>query len=293
MTIAVVGLGLIGGSLCKAIKARTPHTCLGLDTDTDTIRQALKDGAIDRAIDTDGLSGADLTIVALHPKQTIAFLQTHARAFRPGSLVMDVCGVKRAIIDAVSAPLRQAGVLFLGAHPMAGREFSGFSHAREDLFQNASLILTPDDSIPEETLQAIRILAAALGFSRVVKTTPDEHDRIIAFTSQLAHVVSSAYIKSPSQQKQRGFSAGSYQDLTRVAYLNEDMWTDLFLMNRGPLLFELDNILAHLTEYRDALLDDDHPRLHALLRDGRIQKEKSMLDEPCKPCYSKNNQFYH
>ena len=278
MTIAVVGLGLIGGSLCKAIQAHTTHTCLGLDTDAQTARQAVKDGAIHRAIDADGLGEADLTIVALHPKQTIAFLTAHAGVFRPGSLVMDVCGVKRAVVDAVQKPLTDAGVTFIGAHPMAGREFSGFSHARADLFQNASLILTPDDTTPKTALQTIRTLAADLGFSRVVRTTPDEHDRIIAFTSQLAHVVSSAYIKSPSQQKQRGFSAGSYQDMTRVAYLNEDMWTDLFLMNRGPLLFELDNIIAHLTEYRDAILEDDHPRLHALLRDGRQQKEKSMLD---------------
>lgn len=278
MTIAVVGLGLIGGSLCKAIRAHTLHTCLGLDTNPQTIRQALHEQAIHRAVSADELHEADLTIVALHPKQTIAFLTEHAQAFRPGSLVMDVCGVKRAIVDAVTQPLVNAGVTFLGAHPMAGREFSGFSHAQAELFQNASLILTPDDSISEETLQPIRLLAQDLGFSRIVRTTPDEHDRVIAFTSQLAHVVSSAYIKSPSQQKQRGFSAGSYQDMTRVAYLNEDMWTDLFLMNRGPLIFELDNIIARLTEYRDALLDDDQPRLHDLLRDGRIQKEKSMLD---------------
>lgn len=278
MTIAVVGLGLIGGSLCKAIKARTAHTCLGLDTDSQTVKQAVKDGAIDRAIDETGLADADLSIVALHPKQTIAFLLSHARQFAPGSMVMDVCGVKRAVVDAVQKPLSDAGVTFIGAHPMAGREFSGFSHAQADLFQNASLILTPDESTPEEALQTIRALASDLGFSRVVRATPDEHDRVIAFTSQLAHVVSSAYIKSPSQQKQRGFSAGSYQDMTRVAYLNEDMWTDLFLMNRGPLVFELDNIIARLTEYRDAILEDDHPRLHALLRDGRQQKEKSMLD---------------
>ena len=278
MTIAVVGLGLIGGSLCKAIRAYTAHTCLGLDTNPQTIQQALHEQAIHRAISAEELHEADLTIVALHPKQTISFLIEHAHAFRPGSLVMDVCGVKQAIVDAVTQPLTNAGVTFLGAHPMAGREFSGFSHAQAKLFQNASLILTPDDSISEETLQPIRLLAQDLGFSRIVRTTPDEHDRVIAFTSQLAHVVSSAYIKSPSQQKQRGFSAGSYQDMTRVAYLNEDMWTDLFLMNRGPLIFELDNIIARLTEYRDALLDDDHPRLHSLLRDGRIQKEKSMLD---------------
>ena len=278
MTIAVVGLGLIGGSLCKAIRAYTPYTCLGLDTNPQTIRQALHEGAICRAISTEELYEADLTIVALHPRQTIAFLTEHAQRFRPGSLVMDVCGVKRAIVDAVAQPLADAGVTFLGAHPMAGREFSGFSHAQAELFQNASLILTPDDAVTEDILQPIRLLAQDLGFSRVIRTTPDEHDRVIAFTSQLAHVVSSAYIKSPSQQKQRGFSAGSYQDMTRVAYLNEDMWTDLFLMNRSPLIFELDNIIARLTEYRDALLDDDHPRLHSLLRDGRIQKEKSMLD---------------
>ena len=273
MTIAVVGLGLIGGSLCKAVKSRTAHTCLGLDTDSQTVKQAVKDGAIDRAIDETGLADADLTIVALHPKQTIAFLLSHARQFAPGSMVMDVCGVKRAVVDAVQKPLSDAGVTFIGAHPMAGREFSGFSHAQADLFQNASLILTPDESTPEEALQTIRALASDLGFSRVVRATPDEHDRVIAFTSQLAHVVSSAYIKSPSQQKQRGFSAGSYRDVSRVANINETLWTELFLSNAGPLADELDTLIGNLSAVRDAVRAGDGERLAALLRRGRLVKE--------------------
>ena len=161
---------------------------------------------------------------------------------------------------------------------MAGREFSGFEYSLDDLFDNASFIMTPTENTPQEEINLIEDLARSIHFKKVVKTTPEEHDRIIAFTSQLAHVVSNAYIKSPTHRQQLGFSAGSFQDLTRVAKLNEDMWTPLFIMNKEPLCFEIDYIMARLAEYRDAIANEDHDRLRQLLRDGRILKETTPVD---------------
>lgn len=276
MQIAVVGLGLIGGSFCKSIKKYTSHTCWGLDEDEFILQQAAMEGAIDGVITAQQLGQADLTIVCLHPQTAIDFLLRYKEQFRPGSVVMDTCGVKQAIVDAVEGPLKERGVHFLGAHPMAGREFSGYDYALADLYQGASFIVTPDAELSQAVLTMVEELAKALGFAQVVKTTPKMHDQTIAFTSQLAHVVSNAYIKSPTLQNESGFSAGSFLDLTRVAKLNEKMWTELFLMNKTALLFELDNIMSHLAQYRTALAEGDSRTLQQLLKDGRLLKEESL-----------------
>lgn len=276
MKIAVVGLGLIGGSLCKTIKRHTGHMCYGLDTDRNTVDKALDIGAIDGEISVCGLGQMDLTIVCLHPRQTIRFVLDNKSSFRRGSIVMDVCGVKEAVVSALTGPLASRGVHFVGTHPMAGREYSGFEYSQDTLFDRASFIVTPENRTDAHSVELLEDLALELHFKEVVVSTPQEHDRIIAFTSQLAHVVSNAYVKSPSLQRQNGFSAGSFQDLTRVAKLNEDMWTSLFMMNRDSLVFELDTIIAHLEEYRNALVAGDESGLKKLLRDGRILKEDSL-----------------
>ena len=179
------------------------------------------------------------------------------------------------MVSRVEKPLADAGVRFVGCHPMAGREFSGFDHSLDNLFDKASFIMTPTDQTPMSAVREVSDLAYEIGFAKCVISTPEEHDRIIAFTSQLAHIVSSAYVKSPSLMKQAGFSAGSFRDLTRVAKLNEDMWTSLFLLNREPLIDEISHIISCLEDYRDALSSQDAERLKALLREGRILKEKS------------------
>lgn len=276
MKIAVIGLGLIGGSLCKAIKRHTAHLCYGLDTDSKTATVALECKAIDGIIGPDELCDMDLSIVCLHPKQTISFLLEHAAQFRSGSIVIDVCGVKEAVVCAATGPLADRGVHFVGTHPMAGREFSGFQYSTDNLFDNASFIITPISETQDKSVNFVSDFAKSLRFQRVVISTPQEHDQIIAFTSQLAHVVSNAYVKSPSLLKQSGFSAGSFQDLTRVAKLNEAMWSSLFLLNREALLFELDTLIAHLKEYREALDTGDERKLTELLRDGRLLKEQSL-----------------
>ncbi len=278
MKIAVVGLGLIGGSFCKAIKAYTHHTCLGVgrDLNSKSVQMALHVDAIDQAIIPEELGQADLSIICLHPQGIIDFILENQQYFRPGSIVIDAGGVKESIVSAVHDVLKERGVIFIGCHPMAGREFSGFAYSLPDLYKGASMILTPIDDVPEDAKKTVEQLARDLKFGRIVYTTPQEHDKTIAFTSQLAHVVSNAYIKSPTVKNESGFSAGSFRDLTRVAKLNEDMWTELFLMNQPALLYEVDVIIEALQQYRDALQNKDAETLRNLLREGRILKEWSL-----------------
>ena len=276
MNIQVVGLGLIGGSLCKTIKRKTAHRVFGMDRDPETVKKALASGAIDEEGDLETLPKADLTIVCLYPEGTVDFLLEQRERFRKGSLVIDVCGVKGAVVSAAAAPLKECGVRFVGCHPMAGREFSGFDYAKDDLFEGASCILTPVEETDPSAVEEVRAFALSLGFGKAVVSDPEEHDRIIAATSQLAHIVSNAYIKSPTLRHQAGFSAGSYQDLTRVAKLSEEMWTSLFLLNREALLFEVETIIGHLSQYRDALAAGNAPELKKLLREGRILKEEDI-----------------
>ncbi|MGN1340357.1 MAG: prephenate dehydrogenase [Oscillospiraceae bacterium] len=276
MNIAVVGLGLIGGSFCKALKANTFHHIMGIDTDKETIRKALEAGAIDEEIDESRLGEANLTIIALYPVPTVEFVKRNADRFKKGSIVIDVGGVKGFVVRNSAPVLDEKGVYFLGTHPMAGTENSGFDYSRADMFTKASYILTPTETTPQIVIDLVSTLGSCMGFGQVVLATPEQHDANIAYTSQLAHVVSNAYVKSPSLFRADGFSAGSFLDLTRVAKLNEEMWSSLFLCNKEALLFEINTIIDKLTEYRDAMVNDDKATLKELLKDGRELKEKSM-----------------
>ena len=273
MIITAVGIGLIGGSMCKAIKKHTNHTVYGIDVNSETVAMAISQNAIDG--ETDDLSLADITIVSLYPTDAIDYIIQNVSRFKEGSIVIDTCGIKREIVERVTPVLEKQGVTFIGTHPMAGREFSGFEYSLDNLFDTASFIITPSGSVPQAKLNLLEDFAYSINFKKVVFASPEEHDQIIAFTSQLAHVVSNAYIKSPTHQKQLGFSAGSFQDLTRVAKLNEVMWTPLFMLNKDPLCFEIDFIIEKLTEYRDAMQSGDNERLKELLKEGRILKEET------------------
>ncbi|MBR1738717.1 MAG: prephenate dehydrogenase/arogenate dehydrogenase family protein [Ruminococcus sp.] len=276
MKIGIVGLGLIGGSFAKAIKKNTQHICYGLDISRGSVAAALAQEAIDSEMTPEQMGACDLVIVCLHPKATIDFIRENKELFRKGGIVIDSCGVKGEIVKNCEGVLAEAGVSFLGCHPMAGREFSGFEYSVDNLYERASFIMTPTDSTPMSAVRIVSALAYELGFQRVVVSNTEEHDSVIAFTSQLAHVVSSAYVKSPNLLRQAGFSAGSFKDLTRVAKLNEDMWTELFLMNSGPLASELDCIIGHLEDYRDSIRGGDAAKLRELLREGRELKERSL-----------------
>lgn len=274
MIIGVVGLGLMGGSLAKAFKYNTENTVWGTDINPDTVLKAKLVGAVEKELTEDDLPLCDLVIVALYPEATVEYVKKHGDKFKKDAVVMDVCGVKRFVCDNLNDFAKERGFVFLGAHPMAGYHLSGFSHSKVAMFNNASLILTPDSDTDIACLSRIKELFLKIGFTNVEFSTPSEHDRIIAFTSQLAHVVSNAYVKSPEATAHKGFSAGSYKDLTRVAALNEEMWAELFLENSDNLIKEIDSIVENLVQYRCALEAADRKGLKELLRDGRILKEK-------------------
>ena len=272
MKIAIVGLGLIGGSMAKSIKAKTAHTVYGADLDRETMTLARMCGAIDGPLTEETLPQCDLVLVAICPAAAIRWVEEHADKIGTQAILVDLCGVKRVVVQAL-APIAQAhGFAYIGGHPMAGKERGGFTAATDDLFDGASMILTPDQRTDMQLLETLKSFFLDLGFAGLTFSDPEEHDRIIAFTSQLAHITSSAYVKSPEAQKRRGFSAGSFQDMTRVARLDEDMWTELFLADADYLTSELEVLVGHLNEYLDALKNRDAEQLRALLRDGREKK---------------------
>ena len=276
MKIAVVGLGLIGGSFCKAISARTKHTVYGMNRSKEVIEKAIACGAIEKEIGLEDLAECDLVILGYHPELPIKFINENAQYLPKDGIVMDTCGVKRTILDQTKEILAKNGVRFVGVHPMAGREFSGFDYALEDLYDGASLIITRNEDTDKEAVKVIEKLGYEIGFGRVVITDAVTHDATIAFTSQIAHVLSNAYVKSPTLYNESGFSAGSFKDLSRVAMLNADMWTELFFMNRIPLLFEVQSLIYHLQQYCDALEADDREKMHKLLVDGTNRKKWSL-----------------
>ena len=275
MNIAVVGLGLIGGSICKALKQNTFHNIMGIDTDKETIAKALEQNAIDEEITPDRLNEASLTIICLYPEAIVDFVKQNADKFKKGTIVADTCGIKEYVVENCTPVLEERGVYFVGTHPMAGREFSGFDYSLPDLYKGASYIITPTENTPSLAVDLLSTLASSMGFGKVVISTPEKHDKVIAYTSQLAHVVSNTYVKSPSLLDFNGFSAGSFQDLTRVAKLNEYMWSSLFMCNKKALLEEIDCFIEHFTQYKIAMENDDIDALRELLKDGRILKEKS------------------
>ncbi|MCI8812272.1 MAG: prephenate dehydrogenase/arogenate dehydrogenase family protein [Oscillibacter sp.] len=272
MNIGIVGLGLIGGSMAKSIKARTGHTVFGADLDAETMTLARMCGAIDGALTEENLPLCDLVLIAIRPGAAVEWVRAHGAQISKSAIAVDLCGVKRVVVEAIAPLAEQHGFAYIGGHPMAGRERGGFTSSSENLYVGASMILTPDKRTDMKLLETLQAFFLDLGFAGLTFSQPEEHDRIIAFTSQLAHIVSSAYVKSPEAQRRRGFSAGSFQDMTRVARLDEDMWTELFLADADYLVKELDILVGHLTDYSDALKSRDAERVRALLKEGRELK---------------------
>ncbi len=272
-TVGVVGLGLMGASLCKALKAAGYHT-LGVDIDESTQQYAALTGTVDGRLTDARVGECGFLFIALYPGAAVEWLTAHAPLIGKSAVAVDLCGVKRAVCAPCFEAAERFGFTYIGGHPMAGRQFSGIKYAKADLYKDATMILVPREQEDLFTLSRLRDLLRAVGFAHVTVTTAEEHDRMIAFTSQLAHVVSNAYIKSPTAAGHKSFSAGSYRDLTRVAKLNETMWTELFLDNADFLGNELDCIIGELAAYRDALAAGDAERLRGLLREGRERKEE-------------------
>lgn len=274
MAIGIIGLGLIGGSAAMAVKRAGGEAVYGMDADAAVLERALAAGAIDAYLAPALLPDIDVLIAAVYPDAAIEAVKKCAPSLKQGAIVVDFCGVKRHVAAALVPLARQSGFVYVGGHPMAGKEKSGFDFAGPELFAGASMILCPEEDAPREALARLESLFASMGFGGVVYATPEEHDRIIAYTSQLAHVLSSAYVKAPAALRYRGFSAGSFRDMTRVAWLNEKMWTELFLENADFLAGEVEDLAARLMTYADAIRAGDAHRLEDLLREGRLRKEE-------------------
>lgn len=273
MNVGVLGLGLIGGSMARAF-SRAGHTVYARELDETMLSFAMLAGAVAGALDETTLPLCDLVLLAIYPAGSAAYLEENGHLIAKTALVMDLCGTKEEICRRCFPVAAQYGFTFVGGHPMAGTHFSGFKYSRANLFQGAPMVLVPPRFDDMELLDRVKTMLAPCRFGSFSVTTAEEHDRTIAFTSQMPHIISNAFIKSPTAQGHKGFSAGSYKDLTRVAWLNAPMWAELFLENRENLLFELDSCLTSLQAYRDAIADSDRPRLEALLEEGKKRKEE-------------------
>ena len=274
MIVGIIGLGLIGGYLAKAFCRSKDVTVLGWDTNRSIVEFAQIAEAIQAPLTEENLNTVDLLLLATYPEAVVEHMERLAPKLSKHTMVIDCAGTKEKVCKAVFPLAEQYGFRFLGGHPMAGTHNSGFKYSREDLFDGAPMVLVPPNFYDIRLLDEAKKMLAPVGFGRVSITTAADHDKRIAFTSQLAHVVSNAYVKSPTAREHAGFSAGSYKDLTRVAWLNPDMWAELFLENKEHLLFELNTIIENLTEYKTAMEQDDFSTLRQLLDDGRRIKEE-------------------
>ncbi len=275
MNILISGMGLIGGSFCKALKKYTNHTVTGYDINKDIEKLALSEKSIDY-IFNGNYSDFDLIIVCMYPEITEKYFSDALPKINRKTLITDVCGIKGEMSERIHKSALQNGIEYIPIHPMAGKEVGGYSNSTADLYIRANMVITPfSNSNPEKTA-LLSELAEHMGFRKIVVTTPQEHDKMIAYTSQLAHIVSSAYVKSPSLDKESGFSGGSFQDMTRIATMNEDMWTSLFMQNRKNLESELSVLIENLEKYRVALSENDSETMKKLIKEGSELKYQNL-----------------
>ena len=273
MVVGIAGLGLIGGSLAKAYE-RSGATVYGYDGNRVVQDFAKLQGVLAGDLDENTIGECELLLVALYPEVTMEYLERMAPYIPGTTLVMDCCGVKQEVCKVGFRLAEQYGFTFVGGHPMAGTQFSGFANSKADMFDGAPMVVVPPQADDILLLDRVKKLLTPAGFAHLTVTTAEHHDEMIAYTSQMCHVISNAYVKSPRAQMHKGYSAGSYKDLTRVAKLNETMWSELFLCNAEPLAQEIDEVIKHLDEYRKAIRAGDREELTILLRDGRERKER-------------------
>lgn len=276
--IGIVGMGLIGGSMAKTIRNRMDAEILGYNRTAAIEEKAVAEGVINGTL-RGKEDRPDLFIISLYPDATVEYVKSNLNRFKKGSVIVDCCGTKTKVCKELSVLCNANGIFFVGGHPMAGIEKSGYDYSFDGLFNQAAMILCRDEYTNEDAYQALKEFFMRLGFGRIRESDYTEHDQVIAFTSQMAHVVSNAYIKSPTCNDRYGFSAGSFKDLTRVAYLNETMWTELFMENREALLHEIKFFLNSMKAYETALENEDYEGLKQLLKEGRICKEKDNENE--------------
>ncbi len=273
MKVGILGLGLIGGSLARAY-ALEGHTVYAIQRNESMLSFAMLAGAVHGKLNEETIPECDLILLAIYPGGSAGWLEENAHLVSKEALVIDCCGIKQEVCQRCFPLAKQHGFTFVGGHPMAGSQFSGFKYSRATLFRGAPMVLVPPVFDDIALLDRVKQVLKPCGFGSFSVTTAQDHDRMIAFTSQMPHILSNAFIKSPTALNHKGFSAGSYKDLTRVAWLNPQMWAELFLENKQNILFELDTYLESLTAYRDAIAADDMERLVALLDEGKRRKEE-------------------
>ena len=273
MNVGILGLGLIGGSMARAY-ARAGHTVYASEQDESIYTFAMIAGAVHGKLDEKAIPCCDLLLLAVYPADCIDWLEANASIIKKDALVLDLCGIKQEICSRCFPLAEDYGFTFVGGHPMAGSHYSGFKYSRSNLFQGAPMVLVPHRFDEMQLLERIKKALEPCGFGSFSVCTAPEHDKMIAFTSQMPHVLSNAYIKSPTALGHKGFSAGSYKDLTRVAWLNPQMWAELCMENRANMLHELDIYIAALEAYRGALKNQDTDALVALFYEGKRRKEE-------------------
>lgn len=273
MIVGIVGLGLIGGSFAKAYSL-AGEKVFAFDVDKSTCKLAQITETISGDLDQTTIPDCDLILLCVYPQAAIDYMKNNAKYFSKKTVVIDCCGIKREVVAAGENIAKEFEFTFVGGHPMAGTQYSGFKYSKADLFIGAPMVIVPPKFDDIKLLDKIKKLLAPAGFGSISVTTAQKHDQMIAFTSQLAHIVSSAYIKSPTAKLHKGFSAGSYKDMTRVAWLNPSMWTELFLDNSDYLINELDVLIDNLNDYKQAILQKDNKKLYQLLLEGKKQKEE-------------------
>ena len=273
MKVGILGLGLIGGSLARAYSL-AGHTVYAIQRNESMLSFAMLAGAVHGKLNEETIPQCDLILLAIYPDGSASWLERNAHLVSKDALVMDCCGTKQEICRRCFPLAKEYGFTFIGGHPMAGSQFSGFKYSRSDLFQGAPMVLVPPVFDDMELLDRAKEALKPCNFGSFSVTTAQDHDKMIAFTSQMPHILSNAFIKSPTALKHKGFSAGSYKDLTRVAWLNPQMWAELFLENKDNILFELNTYLDNLQQYRDAIAGEDNARLVALLEEGKRRKEE-------------------
>ncbi len=273
MNIGIVGLGLIGGSFGKAIAKFTEHKAFGTDISADAMLKAELVGAVSGALTDANFGDMDIVIFALSPQAAREEAEKACPKLKKGALVIDIAGNKISMVE----KMRELGAKyphleFIATHPMAGKEYSGISHASATMFERASALFVPVKA-ELDTVALLKRLFFDIGFDFVKLTTAEEHDRIIAYTSQLAHVISSCYINTPVAEEHDGYSAGSFRDLSRVARMNPKMWEELLTENSENVINVLDPFIERLREFSDALKSGDNEKLLRMFEQGNAKKE--------------------
>ncbi|MBQ6105885.1 MAG: prephenate dehydrogenase [Lachnospiraceae bacterium] len=273
MKVGIVGLGLIGGSFAKAY-SKEGHEVCAFDTDEAIFRFAVLSGVVSKELTDEEIPTCDLILICTYPEAAVRYMEEKGPVFGPKPIVIDCCGTKQNVVGHGFECAKKYGFTYIGGHPMAGTQFSGFKYSKENMYHGAPMVLVPEKNDDITFLDRVKQLLMPAGFGSITVTTAETHDKVIAFSSQLAHVVSNAYVKSPSAEIHTGMSAGSYKDMTRVAWLNPEMWTQLFLDNADNLVREIDTLMENLAQYRKAIAEGDRGTLIKLLDEGRKRKEE-------------------